>query len=44
MSVNELFMDEEMRARATEEFPNLKKLEITEVIMLFVRIFASVLT
>ncbi len=31
LSVRELFMNDQMREKAFEEFPNLEKLEITEV-------------
>jgi hypothetical protein len=31
LSVRELFMNEHMREKALEEFPNLNKLKITEV-------------
>ncbi|CAF1301693.1 unnamed protein product [Adineta ricciae] len=41
MSVNELFMDEQMRARATEEFPNLNKLEITEIDLQWIQVLSE---
>ncbi len=31
LAVRELFMNQQMREKALEEFPNLNKLEITEV-------------
>ncbi|CAF1303411.1 unnamed protein product [Adineta ricciae] len=41
MAVNELFMDEQMRARATEEFPNLDKLEITEIDLQWIQVLSE---